>query len=70
MNDEKKKDDGDPRLEYIGSYVTKTFRIKSDKWQKLTASEEKVTKPSGSRWIRQQTNYSTLSTVRDLRLAG
>lgn len=43
MADDKKKYDGDPRLEYISSYVTKTFRIKSDKWQKLITSEEKVT---------------------------
>lgn len=43
MADDKKKDDGDPRLEFISSYVKKTFRIKSDKWQKLMASEEKVT---------------------------
>lgn len=44
MADDKKKDDGDPRLEYISSYVTKTFRMKLDKWQKLITSEEKVTK--------------------------
>lgn len=43
MADDKKKEDTDPRLDYISSYVTKTFRIKSDKWQKLIISEEKVT---------------------------
>lgn len=43
MADEKKKDDPDPRLEYIGNYVTKTFRLKVDKWQKLTGSDDKVT---------------------------
>ena len=43
MGDEKKKEDLDPRMEYIGSYVTKTFRLKADKWQKLSTSDDKVT---------------------------
>jgi hypothetical protein len=43
MTDDKKKEDTDPRLDYISSYVTKTFRIKLDKWQKLMASDDKVT---------------------------
>lgn len=53
MADDKKKEDGDPRIEYISSYVTKTFRIKSDKWQKLMMSDDKVTTtPARSRWKR------------------
>jgi hypothetical protein len=43
MADEKKKEDVDPRLEYMGAYVTKTFRLKPDKWQKLSSSDDKVT---------------------------
>lgn len=43
MADEKKgKEETDPRLDFISSYVTKTYRIKSDKWQKLMTSDEKV----------------------------
>ena len=69
MADEKKKEDVDPRLEYISSYVTKTFRIKSDKWQKLITSEEKVIKV----WFPLETlktNFPTLSLERHIRLAG
>lgn len=40
---DKTKEDADPRLEFINSYVTKTFRIKSDRWQKLMLSDDKVT---------------------------
>jgi hypothetical protein len=43
MADEKKKEDVDPRLEYMGAYVTKTFRLKPDKWQKFSSSDDKVT---------------------------
>lgn len=53
MADDKKKEDADPRIDYISSYVTKTFRLKSDKWQKLMMSDDKVTTtPVRSRWIR------------------
>jgi hypothetical protein len=41
MSEERSKDD--PRLEFINAYLQKTFRIKSDKWQRMMASEEKVT---------------------------
>jgi hypothetical protein len=46
MTDEKKKVDEtvDPRAEFIGNYVTKTFRLKPDKWPKLMNSDDKVTK--------------------------
>lgn len=48
MTDEKKKEETDPRMDYISSYVTKTFRIKVDKWQKLMASDgDKVTMTGG-----------------------
>lgn len=40
---DKKVDDGDVRLEFIASYVMKTHRIKLDKWQKMMASDDKVT---------------------------
>lgn len=40
--DDKRREDNDPRLEFLSSYVTKTFRIKSDKWQKLLMSDDKV----------------------------
>nr|CAD7197239.1 unnamed protein product [Timema douglasi] len=30
----------DPRLEYIGSYVTKTLKLKPEKWGRLVATEE------------------------------
>lgn len=53
MADDKKKEDSDPRIDYISSYVTKTFRLKSDKWQKLMMSDDKVTTTRvRSRWIR------------------
>lgn len=58
--DSKMKEDADPRVDYIGSYVTKTFRIKSDKWQKLMMSEDKVTMTG--RWKRKQLlNPSTVT---------
>lgn len=41
--DDKKKEDMDPRIEFLSSYVMKTFRIKSDRWQKLMMSDDKVT---------------------------
>lgn len=41
--EEKKKEVSDPRLEFVSGYLTKTFRIKIEKWQKLMASEDKVT---------------------------
>lgn len=41
--DDKKKEDMDPRVEFLSSYVMKTFRIKSDRWQKLMMSDDKVT---------------------------
>lgn len=44
MADDRKKEDMDPRLEFVSSYVSKTFRIKGDKWQKLMMSDDKVTK--------------------------
>lgn len=39
---EKKKDKGeeDPRLEFIISYLLKSLRLKSDKWQKLMGTED------------------------------
>lgn len=39
---EKKKDKGeeDPRLEFITSYLLKSLRLKSDKWQKLMGTED------------------------------
>ncbi|KAG5679915.1 hypothetical protein PVAND_009451 [Polypedilum vanderplanki] len=39
MTEERSKDD--PRLELINLHIQKTFRIKSDKWQKLMASDER-----------------------------
>ena len=40
---DKKKEDVDPRLEFISVYVMKTYRFKIDKWQKLMTSDDKVT---------------------------
>lgn len=43
MADDKKKEDVDPRLEYMSTCVLKTFRMKQDRWQKLMTSDDKVT---------------------------
>lgn len=42
MTDSAKKDenDGDPRLEFISNYATKSLRLKSDKWPKMVGNEE------------------------------
>lgn len=45
MEDKKQREDADPRLDYLASYVTKTFRMKYDKWQKMLMTEDKVTTP-------------------------
>lgn len=42
---DKKDIDEDPRYEFICEYITKTMRLKSDKWPKLVGNEEyKVSK--------------------------
>lgn len=43
MADDKKKEDVDPRLEFVSTTVLKSFRMKQDRWQKLMASDDKVT---------------------------
>lgn len=44
MGDEpKKKEEPDPRVDFISQYVMKTFRVKIDKWQKMMTSDDKVT---------------------------
>lgn len=43
MAEDKKKEDVDPRLEFVSSCVLKTFRMKQDRWQKLMSSDDKVT---------------------------
>lgn len=30
----------DPRLDFISEYLTKTMRLKSDKWPKMIGNEE------------------------------
>lgn len=30
----------DPRLDFIGDYVLRTFKLKQDKWQKCVSSED------------------------------
>lgn len=42
MSEDKKKEDTDARLDFISSFVLKSFRMKADKWQKLMISDEKV----------------------------
>lgn len=42
MADDKKEKEVDPRLEFLGALVMKTFRVKIDKWNKLLASDDKV----------------------------
>lgn len=32
--------DDDPRYEYLCEYLTKTMRLKSDKWPKMIGNEE------------------------------
>lgn len=43
MAEDKKKEDVDPRLEFVSTCVLKTYRMKQDKWQKLMSSDDKVT---------------------------
>lgn len=43
MNEERKRQDPDVRTDFIGTQVLKTFRLKSDKWQKLMSSDDQVT---------------------------
>lgn len=43
MADDKKKEEVDPRLEFMSSCVLKTYRMKQDRWQKLMTSDDKVT---------------------------
>lgn len=33
-------DDSDPRLDFLERYVTKSLRLKSDKWQKMLSIED------------------------------
>lgn len=42
MGDEKKKEEVDSRLDYLCTFVTKTFRVKQEKWQKLLSTDDKV----------------------------
>jgi hypothetical protein len=44
MNEERKRQDPDVRTDFIGVQVLKSFRLKPDKWQKLMASDDQVTK--------------------------
>lgn len=44
MNEERKRQDPDARTDFIGVQVLKSFRLKPDKWQKLMASDDQVTK--------------------------
>lgn len=39
--EEKKKDDGvDERFEFIQNYLSKSIRLKSDKWGKMMSTDE------------------------------
>lgn len=43
MTDEdgkRKTGDDDPRLEFLLSYLTKSYKLKQDKWNKMIASDE------------------------------
>jgi len=43
MTDDKKvnkKDEEDLRTDFLCSFVTKSMRLKSDKWQKLMSTED------------------------------
>ncbi|CAH1116455.1 unnamed protein product [Phaedon cochleariae] len=39
-DDDKKKDDEDDRLEFLLTYLTKSYRLKQEKWNKMLALEE------------------------------
>lgn len=43
MAEDKKKEDVDPRLEFVSTSVLMTYRMKQDRWQKLMSSDDKVT---------------------------
>lgn len=38
--DKKGGDDEDERFEFLLSYLTKSYRLKQDKWNKMIATEE------------------------------